>query len=436
MPRVILPRRTFLQGVVGGAAVSLGLPLLESMSPARAESKPPVRFGVWFWGNGIRPEHWIPKTTGTAWTAPEELVPLMGVRPYVNVITGLKIQTGDHAHHSGMTGILSGARFQKLGEVRDTVVSTFSQKSVDQVAADHIGAQTRYRSLELGVCRYRYSDEGTTFQHLSHNGPNNVNPAEYSPTALFRRLFSALPGPKENNARRSVLDAVTKQIGRLRNEVSVNDRRRLEQHTESIRSIEQRLSRVSMACTNLAMPRDYPDVMGKEQIEENNRAMSDLLALALACDLTRCFSVLFSTCGSGVIVWQAGATNSLHMISHDEPLPQPTVHRAVVFTMQQLAYFLQRLASTPEGGGNLLDSCAILATSEHCEGNIHSYTDFPILIAGRAGGKLKGGIHYRSAFPDNTSRAPLTVLRAAGCPIESFGYGPGRTDESITEIEA
>ena len=436
MPRVIIPRRTFLKGLVGGASVTLALPLLESMGSVRADPRPPVRLGVWFWGNGIRRDNWIPKTTGTDWVAPEELAPLADVRRYVNVLTGFEIKTATHPHHSGMTGILSGARYQQVGTTRDTIVTTFAQKSVDQVAADVIGKETPFRSLELGICRFRGTDEGTTFQHLSHNGPNNVNPSEYSPLQLFKRLFSTLPNAGELSARRSVLDAVRGQVTRLRSQVSSHDRIRLEQHTDSIRGLEQRLANLSQRCKAPPSPTsDFPDVMGQEQIEQKNQIMSDLLVLALACDLTRVFSVMFSTAGSGVIVWQAGAMNGLHQICHDEAAPQPTVHRAVVFTMKQLAYFLARLRDTPELGSNLLERSAILCTSELSEGNMHTNTEFPILTAGLGGGKLRGGLHVRSTDLGNTSVAPLTLLRAAGCALNSFGYGAGRVDDSLSEIE-
>lgn len=434
-----IDRRTFLRGVLGGAAVSIALPWLETMTGGgRAwAAAPPRRFGVWFFGNGVRREHWIPTGTGTAWTPGEELAPLEPLRSYVNVLTGFenKVQPF-HPHHSGMAGIMTGDSFQKLGNVRDTIVSTFAHKSIDQVAADTLSKSTQYRSLELGVCQFRGTDEGTTFEHLSHNGPSNPNPSEYSPERLFRRLFGMPPAPQVSAARKSVLDAVATQIGSLKQRVSASDRTRLDQHLESIRAIEKRIELPSANCQTPAAPKDVPDMGGNEQIEQKSQIMSDLLAVALACDLTRVFTLMFSSCGSGVIVWQAGATNGLHYTCHTEALPQPVVHKATVFTMQQFAYFLKRLRDTPEAGGNLLDSCAILCTTEHSEGNTHAVDEFPILVAGRAGGKLKGGIHYRSTSKENTTKALLTVLRAAGCPQTEFGYNQGYANSTVSAIES
>jgi hypothetical protein len=438
MTRTQLSRRTFLRGLLGGAAVSIALPPLEIMfnrgPRASGDVVAPTRFGVWFWGNGVRRAHWIPDVEGEGWNAKAELLPLetAGLRPWLHVLTGLEIKTATHPHHSGMAGIMTGARYQQVGTTRDTIVSTFAYPSVDQVAADFFAGQTPYRSLELGVCTFRGTDEGTTFQHLSHNGPNNPNPSEYSPENVFARLFGAPPAPQVNAARRSVLDAVGQHIGALNTRLGAHDRVRLDQHLASIRDIELRLMTPVAMCNTPDPAADVPDVDGKEQIAEKNRAMSDMMAVALACDLTRAFSVMFSCAGSGVRIWQAGADNSLHQICHDEASPQPTVHAAVVYEMEQLAYFLAKLRDTPEGSSNLLENSSILCTTELSEGNVHSNDEFPILIAGKGSGRLRGNFHYRSPSSENTSKALLTALRAAGLPLESgFGYEAGHVTDPI-----
>jgi hypothetical protein len=145
---------------------------------------------------------------------------------------------------------------------------------------------------------------------------------------------------------------------------------------------------------------------------------------------------MYSSAGSGVVVWPAGANNSLHQICHDEAAPQPTVHRAVVFIMEQLAHFLRRLRDTPEGDGNLLDHCSILCTTELSEGNVHSNDEFPILVAGKGGGRLRGGVHYRSRSRENASKAVLTALRGAGLPLGGFGADAGHAAEGLGALEA
>ena len=437
-----LNRRTVLRGLLGGAAAGIALPALDCMlngnGTALAQGQPlPTRFGVWFWGNGVRPEHWVPDGVGLGWSPREELAPLQRVRDYVSPVTGLHIKTAQHAHHSGMTGIMTGSRYHQLGTTRDTIVTTFATKSVDQIAADHFNGQTPFRSLEVGVARFHGTDEGTTFQHLSHTGPSNPNPAEYDPAVFFDRLFGAGPTqPQLAMARRSVLDLVNGRITALKTRVGASDRVRLDQHFESIRAIELRLSTEGAVCRRPDRPGDYADVEGREQLQEKNAMMSQLMALALACDLTRSFSVMFSCAGSGVVVWPAGAQNSMHQMCHDEGLPQPTVHRAVVFIMERLGDFLQTLRDTPEGDSNLLHNSSILCTTELADGKTHSNEDYPILVCGRGGGRLKGGWHYRSPNSGNASHAPLTALRGAGIGVEAFGTEAGRVTDAIVELLA
>ena len=446
-----LDRRTFLKGTIGGTLACLPLPGLEAMfnthGDALAQGQPLAkRFGIWFWGNGVRRAHWTPDGTGYNWTARSEMEPLTRIpelKPYVSPVSGLEIKTATHPHHSGMTGIFTGQRYHELGRVRDTIASTFAAPSIDQVVAERWAAdpatQVPFRSLEVGVCRFWGTDEGTTFQHLSHNGPQNVNASEYQPRRLYQRLFGQSTSAQVDTARLSVLDAVKNDILALKMRASSADKLRLDQHFESIRSIEQRLQGLPAECQTPNQPNEsYPDVMGQEPIQAKNEVVSDLVAMALACDLTRVFSVLFSTAGAGTRYWMAGAQNSLHQIAHDErasgPELQPTLHAATIFKIEQLAYFLNRLRQTPEGAGNLLDNCGILCTTELSEGYTHSNDEFPIILAGKAGGALKGGYHYRSPNKENTSKVLLTLLRAMGDPRPSFGVDAGQVTDVISDL--
>jgi hypothetical protein len=439
-----MKRRTFLRGALGGAVASIALPPLEAMfntnGTAHADGTPiPTRMGVWFWGNGIRRSQWMPSGEGFGWQPASEMAPLQRVRDYVSPVTGLEIKTASHPHHSGMTGIMTGARYAQVGTTRDTIVTTFARQSVDQVAADLFAAQgvrTPYRSLEVAIADFRGTDEGTTFQHLSHNGPNAPNPSEYAPARFFDRLFGAGPlEPQLAASRRSVLDIVNGQIRRLQGRVGANDRRRLEQHFESIRAIEQRLGSDATACRVPPRPGEFPAIDGREQLTEKNTAMSQLMALALACDLTRSFSVMFSSAGSGVVVWPAGAPNSMHQMCHDEAGDQPIVHQSVVYIMERLGDFLQTLRDQSEGDANVLHNCSILCTTELSEGNRHSNDEFPVLIAGKGGGRLKGGFHFRSDR-GNASYAAMTALHGAGLAAPEFGAAEGLVREPIGALFA
>lgn len=451
MRHLILDRRSFLRGVLGGAAVSVALPPLEAMFDRNgvllADGRPiPQRFGIWFFGNGVRRAHWIPTAIGSDWTAKAEMEPLTampGLKPYLTPLTGFEVKVTGQPHHTGMNAIMTGSKYFTIGPVRDTIISTFAQPSIDQVIAERWASdpatRTPFRSLELGVCRFRGSDEGTTFQHLSHNGPNNVNPAEYDPLRLFNRLFGMPLSAQKAAARKSVLDAVRGDVLALKQRVGTPDKLRLDQHLESIRSIELRLSTGPSMCRTPERPLDsYPEPMGHEPIQEKNEILSDILAMALACDLTRVFSVLFSTCGAGTVFWQVGATLGLHPIAHNERDPgpelQPTLHAATVFTMKQLAYFLNRLRSTAEGAGNLLDSSAILCTTELSEGATHTNDEFPIILAGKAGGALKTGFHHRSTTRETSTKVLLTLLRALGDRRQSFGVDVAQTSEVVPAL--
>ena len=354
------------------------------------------------------------------------------MRSHVSVVTGLEIKTATHPHHSGMTGILTGDAYHKLRNVRDTIATTFARQSVDQLMADEWSGKAPYRSLEVGVTRFRGTDEGSTFQHVSHNGPNDPNPSEYSARQLYNRLFG---GPSEGQVdlvRQSVLDAVSDQVGDLERRLGSADKARLDRHLTSIRELEARLRTGSGACLPPDEPTDPIDT-GREPIEQKNALMSDLLALALACDLTRVFTVQFSAAGAGLVWWQVGATNSLHYTCHTEAMPQPIVRAATRMTMAQLSGFLQTLRNTDEGDGNLLDRCSILCTSELSDGRYHLNTEFPVLIAGKGSGRLRGGVHARAAG-HNTSRAVLTAMRGAGSTATSFGHGPGYTSQPLSEL--
>lgn len=442
-----LSRRMVLRGMTAAGAVTLGLPvfqmLLDDNGEAWADGESlPTRFGLWFFGNGVRLNSWLP-TQGSDWQPPAdgELVPLLPHKDYVSVVSGLSVKTPRHPHHSGMATICTGGPHLKIDDVRDTIVSTFRYPSVDQVAADWQMQQqpTVYRSLEVAITRFRGTDEGTTFQYLSHNGSangeTNVNPSEESPHAFFDRLFGdGETDPLVKQARASVLSAVMDQIAALQPKLGAADRARLEQHLDSVADLERRLGAPAAECTKPLDPGEYPDVEGKEQIAEKNAVMSDLMALALACDLTRSFSIMFSTCGSGVIMWPVGGTDGQHYMTHTEPAPWNLQHQSVVFTMEQLAYFLDRLKQTPEGSGNLLDHSSILVCSEHAEGWNHAQDDMPILICGKGGGRLVGNVHQRDVG-GNTSKALLTALRGCGMPLDAFGHEGGHVTSGMSELE-
>ena len=449
--RLALTRRSMLRGMLAGAAVSIVLPPLEAMfnanGTAHADGSPlPKRLGIFFWGNGVKRDRFIPTQEGTGFTLPDALAPLAPVKDYVSVVSGMSIMTGNPlGHHAGCVGILSGAPLVPVPH------PMYSAPTIDQLVASAVGFETRFPSIEIGISRRVGVGEGTTLTYLSHSGPDQPNPPEYDPQKLFARLFGGdfvAPNPDAppvvdptRALRRSVLDVVSSDLRRLQDRVGTADRKRLEQHFDHVRSIESRLQglaspSLAAACKKPGMPPPPVEPKNGEALEERTRAMSDLLAMALACDQARAFSVLFTGGVGYAVFWEVGAKVSQHQLTHEEPGPQPLVHAAVVFTMQQLAYLLSALAAVPEGPGNVLDHCAILGTTDVAEGRDHSIDNYPILVLGGGSGFLKHpGVHYKSPG-ENTSTVLLSLLRAAGLDLAEFGQGGGHVTSSCSAIEA
>jgi hypothetical protein len=440
-----ISRRTLLRGLMQGAAVSVALPPLEAMFNLSGTAYAcggglPLRFGLFFWGNGNLPERWTPTGEGTSWELSEQLEPLAPVKDLISVVSGMSIKTGNLIpHHSGKAGILSGAPLKVYENGRED--GTFEIPSIDQVIAAEIGGETIYRSLETGVLP---GTEGN-----SYNGPNNRNPPELSPYAFYERLFGAsFREPGEEGVvdptlalRRSVLDSVMDDISRLDGRVGAADKLRLDQHFTGIRELELRLARLQEdppsleACTRPLEPfAEFPEIEGRPQIQAAHRAMTDLMVMALACDQTRVFSHWFSDPLTNKLYPEATAGH--HSLTHDEPGSQPEVNMITKFVMGELNYMIERLASIEEGDETLLDHMALLATSEVSKGQTHLLDEMPIIIAGNACGAINQGIHYRSFSGENTSHVLLSLVRAMNISAASFGMEEGEVSDGLAAIEA
>jgi hypothetical protein len=445
---------------MGGVGIGVALPPLEAMFNGNGNAYAdgaaiPTRMGIFFWGNGVKPDRWTPVDQGPNWTPSPSLAPLAtaGVKEYVNVVSGTRITSGDQrGHHAGTVGILSGAPLISQPAGGAPYRSTFSKPSIDQVAAGIIGKGFPFPSIEVGISNRINSAEGTSLQYLSHNGPDSPNQPIYDPVSVFNRLFGTNFTPPAGGGtpmtdptlayRKSVLDVVLGDFNKVRARSGTADKARLDKHADGIRSIEGRLSITAqpapMACKLPTKPSSYPDQNGKEQTEEKTKAMSDLLAIALACNRTRVFSMMFSGSTASTVYWQVGLSEGHHQLTHDEPGEQPLVQSSTVFTMKMFGILLASLKAVPEGAGNVLDSCAIMASTDTSDGRLHNLRDYPILVAGKAGGYFKyPGIHYRSPSGDEScSTVLLSVLRAVGTNVASAGGGPGLVTSSCSAIEA
>jgi hypothetical protein len=445
-----ISRRAALRGMLaGGVAVSVPLPRLAGMlngnGTAYAQGEPlPVRFGTWFFGNGIIPDRWVPSTTGQGddWQLSEQLAPLREVKPWLSVVTGLGIKVPNKAPHaSHPSAALTGANAGP-GHVR--------LPTVDQLIAGAIGRGTPYPS---GIHAALSNQTGASALRLaiSHRAAHAPNPPTYSPSALYRELLGFTSHGHERGLvdpelldRQSVLDVVASQARALKQQLGAGDRVRLDQHLEGLNELQGRIQKLVTPITTKPVPN--PDELYRTRGEdgtitrERGQAFADLFAFALATDLTRVFSYMFTCPASHGNYADCGLVNTSFHEDYGHRLSPSGLAAAtrgfntgVKYAMSNLADLLTRLKDTPDGNGTLLDNSCIYVTSCVSESQTHSGNDYPLLVAGKAGGKLRSDQHVR-LLGENVSKVPFTLFTALGGPVEAFGEAEGRVTSGIAEL--
>jgi hypothetical protein len=440
-----LGRRTFLRGTLGGAAVYVGLPFLDAFLNTNGDALAatgaplPRRFGTWFFGCGMNPLRWDPATEGTGWELTPELVPIEPVREHVNILSGFSVLLRGEANQVHRTGVF-GALCGGAPKTTDSVEGP----TLDVLISDAIGTRTRFRSLEMAAT-------GNPRHSNSLRDVSNVNPAEPSPLGLYHRIFGA--GFADPNAaeftpdpdvllRRSALSVVTEDRKRLERQLGQSDRARLDQYFTALRQLEQQLALQLQkppplaACSMPQAPVEAPLDTEIDHVMTNHALMAQTLALALACDQTRVFNMQFSDRASSLRM--PGSTDTHHTLTHEEPRDpelgyQPRATEFVLRGMEAWATFVETLNAVPEGDGTLLDNCLVMAHSEVSEANTHSVRGLPVMTAGRAGGRVRTGIHV-SGIGDTTSRVGLTMQQAMGLNVGQWGTDQNLTDRPISEI--
>jgi hypothetical protein len=462
MKRTALSRRTMLRGMlVGGGATFVGLPLLEAMlnshGTAYADGSPiPVRMATWFFGNGAVRNQWIPgglmsPVVGPGYPLSELLAPLANVQEYVSVPTGFRNKCENIiSHHEGMT-LFSGYTFDSTCQPGQECQGFFSNSggpTIDQVAASVIGGLTPVRSLQTGVSkRQSGADFGTTMHTLSHKSTLEPLPPLYSPKDVFYTLFGSFTPPDDPSkpTRIGVLNSVRSNMAALKKRLGQKDNERLESHLDGISELETKINAIAPICAVPAEPTETnTDVGGIEPLVLTNQVISDLIVYAFACDVTRIASVLFHEGASDTVFpdTSGGHHGNSHGFGSDD---QGNVmdygglegfKAGIIFTMQQLAYLLERLKNTPDGPDkNLLDNTAMLIGSDCSEGWSHDVQrDQAVLIAGGGGGRLvHPGIHLRSV-DRNISDVSLTVLQAVVPEVISIGSGQPYSNTPVAEL--
>ncbi len=436
-----LSRRALLRG----AGIAVALPVLDAMRDGRglitgtadAQGRPgtPVRLITLMWPNGTVMSRWTPRNTGATYTLSESLQPLAGftlpdgaevpaMRGDVNVISGLKNTVAD-------LGAGGGGHIRALAAFGNGMPMTLTSAggiSVDQVAANALGGATRFPSIPVAVQPAETANwdgaSAAIFNNLSWSGVNRPVPADRDARALFNRLFSAPSSPSaaERAAayRRSVLDYVRADLARLDRRVGRVDHQRLDEHLTSIRELERQSTINAAACTLATAPRDTEAMPG----DEYARLMMRLLVMAMRCDLTRYASFqLYHP--ANLYPWLGPAWTNLerHGLSHrTDAEANDLVVIATQYNVKQFAYLCSLLKAAPEGDGTLLDHSLVYATSEVSEGASHTYTDMPILLGGRGGGRVLPGRHIRYEGDPTFNGIFVSMLNYLGVPTTRFGH--------------
>jgi hypothetical protein len=423
-------RRTVLRGL----GATLALPLLDAMSPAltalqHSPARPARRFSVIYLPNGVRMDCWTPFGDGVDFDLPQVLEPLASLRRRLTIVSGLM----NGLPHAVVHGAAS-TRF--LTTVAPTVSSGLiveAGMSMDQLAANEIGGDTAFSSLELtlesgfaGLCDLATSCAYT--DTIAWRGPNTPLPMEHQPRAVFERLFgdSDATDVATRKARvlerRSILDSILDATAELARGLGDADRARLGEYIDAVRDVERRIERTERPdqdALSVARPTGIP-----RTFPEHARLMFDLQVLALQSDLTRVVTCMTGRELSGRTYPEIGITDAHHPISHHQNDADKLEKLAAINAhhLTQVAYVLDRLRSTPDGDGTLLDHTTVLCGAGMSDSNAHSPYDLPILLAG---GDVGTGRHVR--VPEDTPIANLhvTLLAKLGLRVDHFGNSTG-----------
>jgi len=437
--RKAIPRRTMLRGI--GAALTL--PLLDSMVPAlsalqKTAAHPVRRFGVIYVPNGMMMASWTPAGEGAGFDLKPIMQPLAPFRDRLAVLSGLSSRPpaaipggGNHARAS--TRFLTDVP-PKLSQNTELQAGV----SIDQIAAKELGRQTQLTSLELsldgrdfaGSCDVGFSCAYTNT--IAWRDASTPLPMENDPRAVFERMFgdSGTTDPAARRARvreeRSILDAVTEQIGRLQRRLGSRDRAKVEQYLEATRDVERRIQKAEEQSAQ-ELPRVDQPAGVPATFEEHAKLMFDLQVLAYQTDLTRVITFMIGRELSGRPYPEIGVNDAHHPTSHHQNDPEKLAKLAKINTFHAalFAYYLDKLKSTPDGGGSLLDHTLLMYGAGMSDSQLHAYSSLPLLLVG---GGVKGGRHLKFAADTPLANLHLTLLDKLGVRIDTIGDSTGPLD--------
>ena len=448
-----LPRRTLLRGL----GATLALPFLDGMVPAltalaKTAAHPIARMCAIYVPNGIMMEYWTPATEGKDFEFTPILKPLEPFRDRLLVLSGLD-NTGAMSRTGGGGGHAraAGAFMTGIEPLQTTSSSRLDLGvSMDQIIAKAVGQETPLPSLELGlegtdtVNGVLTCDQGFSCAYqntMAWSSPSTPLPVEANPRVVFERLFGNIdstdPAARKARLRRqsSIIDSVLNKVHGLEKRLGQRDRAKLGEYLNSVREIERRIQNAETNGRQLPLVESPAGI--PVSYDEHARLMFDMQTLALQTDTTRVITFQVGREQSGATYPQIGVSDSHHPISHHggdknkiASLVKINTYHASLF-----AYFLERLASIPDGTGTLLDNVVVMYGSSISDSHRHDIRNLPILLAGRGGRRIQSGRHIK--YQKGTQRLTnlqLTLLNAMGIPTEVFGDSTGERLQELSEL--
>lgn len=436
-----LRRRTLLRGM----GASLALPLLNAMVPAMTAlaatpARPVRRLGFVYIPMGADIGRWTPQGTGTITELSPTLKSLTPFLDQVTVLSNLELKNaysvGNHA--TANCSFLSAAK-AKMTEGADYELAT----TVDQIAAKQIGKDTPLPSLELSMdllTTIGNCDNGfaCVYQNnLSWSSPTTPLPAEAHPRLVFERLFgdggSAAERRAELRKNSSILDWVTEDINRLQGKLGPTDRTKVGEYLDTVREVERRIQKAEQATADSQLPDLDRPVGVPGAYGDHAKLMFDLQTLALQGDVTRVITFQLAREASTRTYPETGVADPHHPISHHQgdPAKIEKLSKINAYHVSLFAYFLEKLKSTPDGNGTLLDHSVYLFGSGMGNPDVHDHANLPILVAGGGASRMKGGRHIRYAEPTPLANLHLTLLDKVGVQLDSFADSRGKIAELL-----
>lgn len=434
MRHTSLKRRTFLRG----AGAVLGLPWLEAMAAPRSATKPPVRMAAMYMPNGVREDMWTPSGEKRDFQLSPTLSPLAGLEDQLLVLTNLwnPASVGGDGHYVKLSGWLTCTTVTKtLG-----VDVSCNGISMDQLAVQKAGNQTPIASLELGIAPVTTGvDKNVGYtrvygSHIAWASPTSPLARELNPQLAFERLFRAGNG-QGDGAKDEILllDRVLNDARQLRQNLGGADRQRLDEYLSVVRSLEDRLQRAASPERSKWKPRAALDPAAKppanpKDYAEHVRLMFDIIALAFQTDSTRVATFLFGNEVSNQnFSFVDGVSGAHHSLSHHENDADKLRQYQLInrWHVEQYAYLLRKLQSMKEGDSTVLDNSMILFGAGIRDGNKHDPHNLPVVIGGKAGGRLASGQHLVYDKDTPLSNLYVSMLDAFGTPVERFADSTG-----------